>query len=295
MNSKQIEITNNPNLNKRKKPAKYIRRVHTIQFLVLVAFAGLLIFPFLWAFGISLVRDSLYAYDIESFFKPPFAFENYAIVFKEAGLHKYFLNTAYVIVMNGIGQVLSNSFVGFGFTRYEFKGHNVLFMCALATMFLPAQVMTIPSYIIWNKLGFVDTYVPLILPAFLGNAMNIFLMRQTFKGMPGELYEAAWLDGANPIRIFFTIYFPLAKPMIATIVLRVFMGCWNDLYGPLIYLTKPEKYTVSIGLSHVSDMYEHKANIKMAAALISIVPVLIVYSFCQKQFVAGLSAGAVKG
>ncbi len=295
MNSKQIEITNNPNLNKKKKSAKYVSRLKTIQFVFLTLFGVILMFPFLWAVGISLVKNSLYAYDIEYFLKPPYAFGNYLTVFKEAELHKYFLNTAYIIVMNSIGQVLANSFVGFGFTRYNFKGSNLLFMCALATMFLPGQVMTIPQYIIWNEIGFVDTYIPLILPAFFGNAMNIFLMRQTFKGMPGELYEAAWLDGANPIRIFFTIYFPLAKPMIATIVLRVFMGCWNDIYGPLIYITKPEKYTVSLGLRRVSEIYKYQGNIAMAAALVSIVPVLIVYAFCQKQFVAGLSAGAVKG
>lgn len=271
------------------------RRRNPLGIIALIAVAIIFIFPFLWALGISLLKESRFVYDYTKFLKPPFAWENYIIVFKEANFIRYTWNTLVIVGLGLIGTLLSNSFIAFGFARYQTKGLNTLFMLGLCTMFLPGTVMAIPMYVIWNKLGFIDTYVPLILPSYFGAIMSVFFIRQAFMSLPGALYEAALIDGAHPLRIYATIYVPLAKPILATLALRGFMGGWSDLFNPLIYINSPEKNTISLGLRYVSQKYADMGNIVMAAAIIAIVPVLVLYAFVQKTFVEGMASAAIKG
>lgn len=268
----------------------------SIPIIIVLTFVSVLfIFPFIWAAAISLLENGRDVYTISKYFKPPYAWNNFAIVMEEANFFRYTLNTLTIVVSVITGTLISNSFIAFGFAKYEFKGANTLFMAALCTMFLPGAVMMIPMYIIWNSLGFVNTYVPLILPSFFGAIMNIFFIRQAFKSLPSGLYEAAMIDGAHPIRIFISIYLPLAKPILATIALRTFMGSWSDLMGPLIYINSPEKNTVTLGLRYVSQKYMSYENIVMAAAVIAIIPTIIIYSFTQKTFIEGMASAAIKG
>ncbi len=281
-----------------KRPGFFKRRREFNIFGVLVLFLGcfIVLYPFIYALSASLAENEAGVYSTKLF--QAFRFDNYARVFREADFFTYIGNTIFLVVVNSIGTVLSNSFIGFGFARYNFKGSNALFFFCLCTMFLPGTVMSIPMFVIWSELHCVDTYIPLTIGAFFGGAMNIFLMRQCFMGLPAGLYEAAMIDGAQPLYIWARIYMPLARPMIATMVLRVFTGTWNDLFGPLIYLTTNEKRTISLALANFNSKYGEGgggAQLVMAAAIIAMAPSIVIYGFVQKQFIAGLASAAIKG
>lgn len=258
--------------------------------------AVVMIFPFLWALSVSLQGPGLAYRTPPLFFKPPFRFDNYLRALNEANMLKYAANTLFVTVLAVVGTVFSNAFIGFGFAKYKFKGSDFLFFTVLCTMMLPGNITIIVHYIMWQMLGALDTYVPLIVPAFFGSAMTTFLFRQNFLSIPNELYEAALVDGAAPPKIFFGIYLPLAKTVIATVVVQSFITHWNNMFQPLVYLTSKEKYTISIGLLYLKGTFEdNNLEILLAASVLAMLPTLIIYFFAQKQFVAGLVSGSVKG
>lgn len=268
----------------------------TLLVLCLLLGSVIMVFPFLWALSVSLQGPGL-AYETPPlFFKPPFRFDNYLRALNEANMLRYAANTFFVTVLAVIGTVISNAFIGFGFAKYKFKGSELLFFTVLCTMMLPGNITIIIHYIMWQKLGALDTYIPLILPAFFGTAVTTFLFRQNFLSIPGELYEAALVDGAAPPKIFFGIYLPLAKAVIATVVVQSFIANWNNMFQPLVYLTSKEKYTISIGLLYLKGTFEsNNLEILLAASVLAMLPAVIIYFFAQKQFVEGLVSGSVKG
>ncbi len=289
--------TSAPAATKIKKPNFFTkRREYSIWGLIALLLGSIImIFPFVFAFSGSLVSNGAAVYKLQ-FFKE-WNWSNYAKVFQEMDFIRYTMNTLIIAGIDIIGSILSNTFVGFGFARYDFKGSQALFFGALCTMFLPGTVMSIPMFVIWSELGFVDTYVPLTIGSFFGQAMNIFLMRQCFKGLPAGLYEAALIDGAHPLYIYARIYMPLARPMIATLALRTFQGAWNNLFGPLIYITDQDKRTITLALANYNNKYETSGDTQllMAAAIITMLPTVIIYCFTQKQFIAGMASAAIKG
>ncbi len=280
-----------------KKPNFFTkRREYSIWgLLALILGSVIMIFPFVFAFSGSLVSNGAAVYKLQ-FFKE-WNWSNYARVFQEMDFIRYTMNTLIIAGIDIIGSIFSNTFVGFGFARYDFKGSQALFFGALCTMFLPGTVMSIPMFVIWSELGAVDTYIPLTIGSFFGSAMNIFLMRQCFKGLPAGLYEAALIDGAHPLYIYARIYMPLARPMIATLALRTFQGAWNNLFGPLIYITDQDKRTITLALANYNNKYETSGDTQllMAAAIITMLPTVIIYIFTQKQFIAGMASAAIKG
>lgn len=280
-----------------KKPNFFTKRrdYNIWGLLTLIIGAIIMVFPFVFAFSGSLVSNGADVYRMQ-FFKE-WNWSNYARVFTEMDFFRYAGNTVFLAVIEIIGTILSNTFIGFGFARYNFKGSQVLFFGALCTMFLPSTVMNIPHFVMWSELRCIDTYIPLTVGCFFGGAMNIFLMRQCFMGIPGALYEAAMIDGAHPLYIYARIYMPLARPMIATLALRTFQGCWNNLFGPLIYITSNEKRTISLALANFNNKYETSGEpqLLMAAAIIAMLPTVIIYAFTQKQFIAGMASAAIKG
>lgn len=289
--------TSAPAATKIKKPNFFTkRREYSIWGLIALLLGSIImIFPFVFAFSGSLVSNGAAVYKLQ-FFKE-WNWSNYAKVFQEMDFVRYTMNTLIIAGIDIIGSIISNTFVGFGFARYDFKGSQALFFGALCTMFLPGTVMSIPMFVIWSELGFVDTYVPLTIGSFFGAAMNIFLMRQCFKGLPAGLYEAALIDGAHPLYIYARIYMPLARPMIATLALRTFQGAWNNLFGPLIYITDQDKRTITLALANYNNKYETSGDTQllMAAAIITMLPTVIIYCFTQKQFIAGMASAAIKG
>ena len=205
------------------------------------------------------------------------------------------LNSFTLASLTTLGQLLTCAMAAFAFAVVKFRGRNVLFTLLLITYIIPFQVTLIPNFIIFSKLGLVGTQIPLWLPAFLGGAFGTFLIRQYFLTIPREFAEAARMDGASLFQIFWGIYLPLAKPALAALGLFTFLGSWNDLLHPLIYLPTNQKLTtISIGLALFQTQYGGRWTILMAGTLISVLPIVILFFFTQKQFIEGIALSGVK-
>jgi multiple sugar transport system permease protein len=209
----------------------------------------------------------------------------------------FVVNTLIVTCFAVVGQVLSASLVAYGFARFNFPGKRLLFVLVLSTMLLPAQVTMIPVFIIWQKLGLVDTFAPLTIPAYLGGgAFTIFLLRQFYLTIPRELDEAAMIDGCSYFGIWRHIILPLSRPALITVLLFAFMANWDDFMSPLIYLHSQEKLTVSIGLRLFQDQYgQTNLPLLMAASVLHITPVVIIFLIGQRYFIKGIVMTGLKG
>ena len=208
----------------------------------------------------------------------------------------FFTNTFKIVFMNVLGYVLSSTLVGFGFSRLNFKGKNILFIIMLSTMMLPSQVTLIPVFLIWTRLNFINTYVPLIIPSFFGSAFFIFLLRQFMNGIPYELDEAAICDGCSKFGIYCRIILPLCKPAIFTIMVFSFTDAYEEFFNCLIYLNKPVLYTVSLALRMFINN-EGPANWgpTLAMALVTMVPLILVFIIAQKTLIQGITTTGLKG
>jgi multiple sugar transport system permease protein len=203
---------------------------------------------------------------------------------------RLFQNTLFVSIMGTLGTLISSALAAFAFARLEFRGKDRLFLVVLSTMMLPGIVTTIPSYILFAKLGWVNTFYPLWVPSWLfAGAFNIFLLRQFFMGLPRELDEAARLDGASNSAIFWKVIAPLSGPALATVGVFAFIGSWRDFMGPLLYLNTPDMQTLELGLRTFQTMKATEWNLLMAASLLVMAPILVIFVACQRFFVAGLA------
>lgn len=210
---------------------------------------------------------------------------------------RFFLNTVIIVVLTVLGATLSAALCAYGFARIRFRGREPLFILLLATMMIPGQVTMIPVYILFKELHWINTYLPLIVPAwFGGGAFSIFLLRQFFQGIPHEMEEAARMDGCGPLSTWWRIILPLSLPALATVGIFTFMGAWNDFMGPLIYINDTEKYTLALGLNLFKGQYgTDTPQLMMAATLVVLIPVLLLFFFAQKQFIQGIVISGVKG
>lgn len=265
-----------------------------IVFGLLILGALITIMPFLWAVSTSFKTISEYVMNGSLSLKK-INFDNYRKVLFQNDIGRYALNSMFVSVMRVGGILLSCSLVGYALGVLKFRGSNVIFGLAIATMFLPNTATMIPAYLIWNKLGAVGTYIPLILPAFLGSAFGIFLLRQFYATLPDELYEAAQIDGCNPGMAFWYIYFPLTKTPLAALAVFTFISAWSDYLGPLIYLRDKSKYTLTIGLAYLKGQYHSDIPGQMAASMLTILPVLVLFLFLQRYFIEGIASAGKKG
>lgn len=210
---------------------------------------------------------------------------------------KYLLNSIFVSGMVVIGTVNSAALVGFGFARLRSRMKNFLFMLVLATMMIPSSVTLIPVYSIYSKIGWIDTYLPLIVPAFTGGgAFSIFLIKQFFEAIPNELVESSKIDGAGWFTIFWKMFLPNSKPVLLVVIIFAFVNSWNDFFAPLIFLINPEKFTVAIGLNTFRNSYGAAMDIAplMAMATLSVLPILLLFVFAQKYFVQGITTTGLK-
>lgn len=210
---------------------------------------------------------------------------------------KYLLNSIFVSGMVVIGTVSSAALVGFGFARLRSRMKNFLFMLVLATMMIPSSVTLIPVYSIYSKIGWIDTYLPLIVPAFTGGgAFSIFLIKQFFEAIPSELVESSKIDGAGWFTIFWKMFLPNSKPVLLVVIIFAFVNSWNDFFAPLIFLINPEKFTVAIGLNTFRNSYGAAMDIAplMAMATLSVLPILLLFVFAQKYFVQGITTTGLK-
>lgn len=207
----------------------------------------------------------------------------------------YTFNTLIIVTLNVLGNVFSSTFAAFGFSRLRFKGRDVLFGILISTMMIPSTILLIPQFVGWQAMGFYDTYFPLVLPAFFVNALFTFLMKQFFLGIPKEYDESALIDGAGYLRIYASIVLPLSKPAITTVVVFTFMWSWNDFFGPLIYLSSSEKYTLALGLQSFIGQYVSRWNLLMAASTVVVIPMIVLFFFAQRAFIQGVTFAGVKG
>jgi multiple sugar transport system permease protein len=205
-------------------------------------------------------------------------------------------NTLIVSIMCVIGQTLSASLVAFAFARLKFKGRDPLFLLVLATMMLPSQVTMIPTFILFTIPGWIDSLKPLIVPAFFGGgAFFIFLLRQFFLTIPGELEDAARIDGCNSFGIYRHVILPLSKPALTAVALLSFIAHWNDFLGPLIYTQSEEKKTLALGLNAFKGLHGTEYHLLMAASVAVLFPIVVLFFFSQKYFVEGVVTSGVKG
>lgn len=218
------------------------------EYLIIAILALAFIVPFIWLILSSFKTSQ------DLFRTPPkwlpetWTIGNYIQGFTGFPFLKYLGNTLFIIVFNVIGGLFSNSLVAYGFSRIKWKGRNAVFYLVLMTMVLPFQVTMIPLFLMFQKLGWIGTFLPLIVPSFFGNAFFIFLLRQFLVGVPYDISESAKIDGASEFTIFYRIIIPLAKPALTTVAIFTFMNCWNDFIGPLVFLTDNKLYTLSIGI-----------------------------------------------
>jgi ABC-type glycerol-3-phosphate transport system permease component len=207
----------------------------------------------------------------------------------------FFQNTLVYVALAVIGQLLSCTLVAYGFARIPFKGNRILFMLVLSTMMLPAQVLLIPQYLLFKQLGWLDSLLPLVVPQFFGTAFYIFLLRQFFMTIPRELDEAALVDGANRLDIFWRVLLPLCRPILITVFALSFVNHWNDFFGPLIYLNSQKKMVVAVALRLFAIPGQQlPIHELMAASVVTLIPVIVLFLFCQRAFVRGITMTGMK-
>ena len=257
--------------------------------------------PFLWAVLTSLKTPR------EIFIFPPtllpesFQWHNYVDIWtQQVPFALFYRNSIIITVSTMVGQMVSASLVAYGFSRFQFPGRNALFLLVLSTLMLPAQVTVIPQFILFRVLGWLDSYKPLIVPAYFGGGpFAIFLFRQFFLTIPKEFDEAAKIDGASSLTVFFRILVPMSKPVFITMAIFSFLGSWNAFFYPLIYLNTTEKLTLQLGLQYfrrVADAGgQATEHLLMAAAMVMTIPSLLLFVFLQRYFVRGVVMSGIKG
>lgn len=274
-------------MNSVKKNKKPIIKI-LVNFLIIIG-AIAMILPFIWMISTSF-KDPVNVYELPIRWIPKkFNFDNYIRLFTEYEFHKYIFNSAMLVTINIIGNVISCSLVAYGFACQRFRYKKQMFMLLLCTMMLPGEVIFFPQFILFNYIGWFGTMKPLWVPSFLGNAFYIFLLRQNFLTIPTELLDSARIDGYSEMGIFTKIVLPMSKPAVMVVIMYTFMGVWNDFFGPLIYAVNENQRTVAVALNYLKNTYEGTSSIPitMAASVLLIIPSLLIYYFGQKYFVQG--------
>lgn len=270
-----------------------IRRMLIYIFLVLFALCFLLPFFFLLT---GSFKTSSELFGIPFHWLPKqWTLSNYRQVFTNIPFFRYLKNTLIIVVFNIAATLISNSLIGYGFARLRWPGRDKVFMIVIATMILPYQVTLIPVYLMYTKIKWVGTFLPLIVPGFFGNAFFIFLMRQFLVGIPREITESARIDGANEFTIFLRLIMPISKPVLATVAIMSFMNAWKDFLGPLVFLGNDQLYTLSLAASMLRSNLNPNWELLLALGVVMVLPVLILFFVLQKYFIQGITMSGIKG
>ena len=252
--------------------------------------------PFIWLVSSSLKEERQIFQFPPTWIPNPVRWQNYVDALTYKPFNIYLMNTMIIVTLNMIAIVGSASICAYGFARIKFPGRDFWFAIVLATMMVPYFVLMIPQFIIFSRLGWVNTFLPLTVPFFFGGgAFNIFLLRQFFRTLPNELSDAARIDGCNEFGIYARIIMPLAKPALATVAIFTFLFSWNDFIGPLLYLSSPENFTVAIGLATFRSVMRTRWDLLMAASTAMILPVVLLFFFAQRYFIQGIVMSGIKG
>ena len=265
------------------------------QHTVLIVIGVLFLIPLFWMVtGAFKTQADLGAYPVV-WFPDTITVGNFTVGFATFPFVRYFLNTLLVAVPSMIGAAFSSAFIAYGLAKIKWRYSNVIFGILLATMMIPFYITMVPLFMLYKAIGWTGTYLPLIVPAFLGVPFFVFLMRQFFLQIPESLSEAARIDGAGELRIFFQILLPLCKPALGAVALFQFLNSWSDLLGPLIYLTDSSTYTLSLGLTFFQGQTsETSMGPLMAMSTIIIIPIVVIFFFAQRTFIQGITMTGIK-
>ena len=278
-----------------RKPAVFhVRR--TLLYIAMCTLSAVYMIPLVWMLSTSLkLQGQVFAHP-PVWIPNPVMWQNYMEVLQVAPLLRWLANTATVTVSATLGVVLSSSMVGFGFARLRFPGRDALFALLLATMMLPNIVTLIPRFILFKTIGWLDTYLPMIVPAYFGvQAYNVFLVRQFYRTIPTDFDDAARIDGASNWRIWTSIMLPLNRPVLTAVAIFSFVGNWNNFLSPLIYLFSEEKKTLALGLRAFVDPYLASYHLNMAGALYLTLPIVLIFFFGQRYFLKGVVMTGITG
>jgi multiple sugar transport system permease protein len=268
------------------------KKSDTIRFTVLVIISLIFIFPLVWIFLTSLKTD-LEVRTTVNILPQKFMWRNYIDAWQSTNFSRQFLNSLIMSLGVTFGQMFTSALSGYAFARFNFKGKNVTFALVLATLIIPYQLLVLPIYIMFAKIGWIDTYMALIVPS-LANAFGIFLFKQHFETIPLSLEEAAKIDGATRWQILWKIVLPLSKAPAVTLFLLTFIAEWNDLFKPLIFTTSENMRTVQLGLTTFQEQFSTNYTLLMAAVVFVTIPILLIFFIGQKQFIEGIANSGSK-
>lgn len=272
-----------------KKKTEFLHII--IRYIILLVCVVPMIFPLLWMLSTALKEGNLVFTNPPQWIPKVFAWGNFGKAVKAVHFGEAFFNSLFIAVMCCIGQVVSNMSVGYALARIKFPGRKIWFYLIIGSMMLPSVVTMLPVYKVWGNLGFMNTYVPLILPAFLAGSYYTFLVRQFMMTIPKAYDEAAKIDGANRLQILVRVIAPMCKPAMATIAVMQFQGSWNDFLMPMLYLHDDSKWTLALRINNmVSTNYGVQWNVAMAADILYLLPILIIFFLAQDFFMQGLGS-----
>lgn len=273
------------------------RLQHLLSHLVLVLGAVVILFPIAWMLSTSLKAPDQVKQFPPIWIPQPIVWENYinAVTIFPVPFLLFVWNSLYLSLGNVIGSIVSNTIVAFAFARLRFRGSRWLFLVVLSTMMLPQQVTMIPLFILFSKLGWINSYKPLIVPQFFANAFYVFMLRQFFTTIPRDLDDAARIDGCGILGLFWRIILPLAMPAVGIVAIFEFTGSWNWFLGPLIYLSKMETFPLALALSYLNATYRVLWSELMVVSFIAMIPPLLLFFVAQKAYIQGIVVTGVKG
>jgi ABC-type glycerol-3-phosphate transport system permease component len=283
-----------------------IRRAitNTILYAILIVVGAIILLPLSWMLTAALRGEGEAVFTVPTSWFPTesFHFENFVrvLTYESYPLWRPTLNTLFLVTLNVIGTVLSNSLIAYAFARLRFPGRDLLFRIIVFTMLLPGAALLIPSFLLFNELGWYGTYYPLWVPAFFGNAWSIFITRQYMRSFPRDLDDAARIDGCGYFGIYRYIILPMSKPVLTVLTVFTIVGVWNDFTGPLLYLSNSDQFTLAIALDYFrrsafSTMSVNTTNLVMAASLLSVLPILVLYFLLQEYLIGGIASVGLKG
>ena len=271
---------------------KAISRI--IVYTVLIFVACIMLIPFVWMLSSSLkLEKDVFSFPIQ-WIPKKFYWDNYKVIWEKVPLLTGFINSIKITAVVTVLQILTSTFAAYSFAKLKFKGRDIIFMIYILTISVPWQVYMVPQFIMMSKFGLTDSHIGLIIMHTF-TATGVFLIRQFYMGVPNELIEAARIDGLNEYGIYARIMLPLSKPAIATLCITTFTFEWNDFMGPLVYLSTNSKKTIQLMLRMFNTQYSSNYTLIMAAAVISLIPVMILFLGLQKYFVEGIASTGIKG
>lgn len=266
-----------------------------ILYIILTVLAILFVLPVFYLFmGAFKAESELFRVPFK-WLPDKFILDNFINMFQSIPFMRYLKNTMIIVVFNIIGSLLSCSLVAYGFSRLRWPGRDKVFILVLITMILPYQVTLVPLFLMFTKMKWIGTFLPLIVPCFFGNPFFIFLLRQFFTGIPQDISEAARIDGASEFTIFSRLVLPMAKPALTTVALFAFIRSWNDFLGPLVFLGRDELYTLSLAASMLKSNLDPNWSVLLALGTVMILPVLLIFFVMQKYFIQGIAMSGIKG